>query len=464
VWNPGERVEGYTNLLMTLWMSVAALLFDKREAVLFVQVSGIPVMLGLAWATMGVAGLLVAPERPRERAAAQITAFTAALLYYPLSYMALMGMETGLVALLLTLGVLAAFRAARGARVWERVLPILLGLAALARPDTLLPAALILAYLAFATRSPRRVVLAAALTLAFPLAQLAFRLAYYGELAPNTYMLKMTGMPLDARLANGWGFVQPFLQSAAFPLAAAFSGAVFAPRRERLLVVGMAAALLGYQVYIGGDVWPLWRLISPVMPLVLALFITTMFAAARVVAGEALPPFARVPAAWGARLALLALALHALNYAFLDQMTFAVRPYQHYDNTVNMGFAQAVEAVTTPDATIGSFYAGLIPYYTGRRAVDFLGKMDARIARLPPDLSGAVAWYGMTSVPGHNKYDLTYSIQTLQPTWIEHCAWGVQNVCGWVEEHYARAVYNGVEIWLRRDAEGVLWDRVTLVR
>src|SRR5512135_2995012 len=32
VWNPGERVEGYTNLLLTLVMSIFTLLLDKSAA------------------------------------------------------------------------------------------------------------------------------------------------------------------------------------------------------------------------------------------------------------------------------------------------------------------------------------------------------------------------------------------------------------------------------------------------
>ena len=54
VWNAGdvERVEGYTNLLMTLVMSVATFLFDKRYAVFAIQLTGIFFTLGTAWMTV----------------------------------------------------------------------------------------------------------------------------------------------------------------------------------------------------------------------------------------------------------------------------------------------------------------------------------------------------------------------------------------------------------------------------
>src|SRR5688572_14864671 len=41
VWNPGEYVQGYTNLLMTMFMSLATLVFSKSVAVLSIQISGI---------------------------------------------------------------------------------------------------------------------------------------------------------------------------------------------------------------------------------------------------------------------------------------------------------------------------------------------------------------------------------------------------------------------------------------
>jgi hypothetical protein len=49
VWNPGEYVEGYTNFLMTLVMSVATLLFNERFAVLAIQIFGILTVIGVVW-------------------------------------------------------------------------------------------------------------------------------------------------------------------------------------------------------------------------------------------------------------------------------------------------------------------------------------------------------------------------------------------------------------------------------
>jgi hypothetical protein len=88
-------------------------------------------------------------------------------------------------------------------------------------------------------------------------------------------------------------------------------------------------------------------------------------------------------------------------------------PENFYTPRVNA--AVALDQVATREASVGVLAAGVIPYYTGLRATDFLGRTDPYIAHLPADLSGAVAWNGMFSVPGH-KDDLRYSIEMLQPT------------------------------------------------
>ena len=55
--------------------------------------------------------------------------------------------------------------------------------------------------------------------------------------------------------------------------------------------------------------------------------------------------------------------------------------------------------------------AGTVPYYSGLRGVDVLGKSDRTIARL----RGLGVDDGSTITPGHNKLDLHYSIEKLRP-------------------------------------------------
>ena len=64
-----------------------------------------------------------------------------------------------------------------------------------------------------------------------------------------------------------------------------------------------------------------------------------------------------------------------------------------------------LKQATTPDARIAYVWAGAIPYFAGREAIDLLGKSDPVIARGKP----ATSFY-----PGHSKWNYAYSIGETQ--------------------------------------------------
>ena len=66
-----------------------------------------------------------------------------------------------------------------------------------------------------------------------------------------------------------------------------------------------------------------------------------------------------------------------------------------------------LEQVTLPDTEIAVFWAGTLPYFAHRPAVDMLGKNDPVIARRPANLG--------SFKPGHNKFDYDYSFNEYQP-------------------------------------------------
>src|SRR3972149_6686977 len=55
VWNLGQRVEGYSSILMVLVMALPNLLFEKRLVALAVQVLGVALMIGNGSLAMGIA-------------------------------------------------------------------------------------------------------------------------------------------------------------------------------------------------------------------------------------------------------------------------------------------------------------------------------------------------------------------------------------------------------------------------
>jgi hypothetical protein len=447
VWNPGgPHVEGYTNLLMTLYMSVLTFFFSKSAAVLFVQVSGTIFLLACAFITMRIAALICADHRPGMWTACRLLAFVWPLTYFPLVFFSLMGMETGLLAVLILGATLSALSVHRP----TGLLGVLLGLAFMTRPDALVPCSIILIYTWWINPHEYRRLVIDAFALAACVAGVTlFQVWYYHAAVPNTYTLKMTGMPLGVRLSNGWGFVKPFLTSAWLVLALAFLDLIRKRSAPAVLLGTLVLSSILYQVWTGGDPWPYWRMMAPTMPLA---FVLTLDVCAAMAAKL------RLRIGTGVLLVgcLSAVTLIIANGTFWPDIRSAVPPSDSEATLQNVDTAIAFDAVTTSTASIAVTWAGTLPYYSGRPAIDMLGMSDTYIARLSPDLSGSIAWSGMTSVPGHNKYDLRYSILHLRPTLTQTLIWGRQNILGQATTyHWYR--YKGVDLLLDSSSKLVKW-------
>jgi arabinofuranosyltransferase len=482
VWNPGEYVEGYTNPLMTLLMALPTLLFDKVDAVLAVQVLGIVFVLVNAYLVMLIADQLVSGQE-RYRRLFVALAFLCALSYYPLVYWSLMGMESGLVAVLLSLSVLCALRYVREQRVGQGVLlSVSLGLAFLTRPDALIFAVPIFIYVFFQVRNSERrprnlsfFLAMVGLYVLFIVGQELFRWGYYGEWLPNTYTLKVSEIPLSSRIENGMYFVAPFLKEVWVLLILVGAGLAFAFRRDKLLLVSIFVVLVCYQVWAGGDFSSYWRLLSPVMPIMLVLGMHEIFTALKSVSDT--PGFRRYflrnpvfprPYILGFLACVLVLGMFwSVNSRFFPEIAM-LRDFNNVRaNEERVNVALTIERFTTSDATVGVFDAGAIPYYTERPAIDFLGKADPRIARLAPDPSGFPKmkhFEGKISNPGHNKYDLEYSIKESRPDFARGFVWGGQNVLDWAQSEYVMVVYKGTLVNFLKDSGNVRWDDIEAAR
>jgi hypothetical protein len=287
---------------------------------------------------------------------------------------------------------------------------------------------------------------------------------------PNTYTLKLTGMPLLARIINGVGFVKPFLTISAFILVLSSMEVVFDFQMRKLLLISIVFSAIGYQVYVGGDPWNYWRIMSPSTPLLTVLFISTANAIVLAISStqafrvyflrNPILPEKYIPQILVVSLVLIGLL--SANVRFLPEISLLRKPYTAEANQRNVNTAIVLSQLTTSDATVGVYWAGSIPYFTGRKSIDFLGKSDRYIAQLPPDVSGSVAWNGMNSVPGHNKYDLNYSIKTLEPTYVQGFRWGAQDLSQWAETKYIKVEYDGVSLFLLKDSPAVLWNKINV--
>lgn len=457
VWNPGEHVEGITNLAWAVWGAALAAVLDKRLLPFGIQLTAVVLLIVTAFAFRQIFRRLTGKENgATKNPIVEIVAFALPLSYVPLVSWSLFGMETSLVAALVALAVARLVSPAPCA-----LGSTLLGVAFLARPDAAVPAVTLIGM-----RVLRRWGQGGALTAfirdAFPFLTIVvgasvFRYAYYGAVVPNTYTLKASGIPLLERVeVNGIPYVTPLLDISAPVLIALFVSLVARPAFEKLLLAALPVGMFVYTVYVGGDAFPDFRFTAPYLPYAyLVLLLDCPLISRWIGTFDNTPTRSLKPE----RLfTAVVVALFALD---LWRQPFSLARVPQGDNVANTNTALYLLDKLAPNASVGVFYAGAIPYYTGRKAIDFLGKNDPYIARLPPDMSGRIAWGGMRSVPGHNKYDLNYSILGRRPTYVAGFKYGAQDVTQQAVAYYESVPVN-FTTWPEHDPHAVLLLRTSL--
>jgi hypothetical protein len=401
VWNPGEPVEGYTNLLWVLLLAPFAALRIDLVA---------PAMTMCGLAACGCLELLrriardAWPERsPLVHALAPLVLATSP----SFAYWSLQGMETPLFALLVLYAARLLVRARRApalgsdgrgrfasgpadAAPLRWLAGLALAAAYLARPEGLLVAALLLSVELAAAHGPLRArlrqLLAPALVVAaVAAAHLAFRLAYYGELLPNTFHAKVIIGSLS--LARGLHHLAMFLLAGGvlvLPGVLALRG----PGALRAHLAQGYVLLAGYTIYlvvIGGD-FPWWfRFYLPLMPLPLLGLVALL---------------SRL--AWRPLACALAIAIAAAGPTLAwprAEAAFSPLVLRTGDNL--RGLILFFFRKLPRESYVAASAVGMVGYYTELRILDAWGLNDRAIARrkVAPD---------PRSVFAHDKTDWDY--------------------------------------------------------
>jgi arabinofuranosyltransferase len=467
VWNPGERVEGFSSPLWVFVLAGFRICFGRIHAIAAVQFFGLALALSdLVLVTLITRRLL---EGRAGRDLGMLAAVLMTITFYPLLYWSIMGMETGLLTPLLLLVIHRSLAGGRGQRA-HRIDAILLSLACLTRPEAVLFVAVFVGC-DMARRRRRREIQALGLVVEaalFALPLLAYQITrrlYFGRWYANSYLLKLRGLTWAERLQFGWNFSQPFLMWAGWLALGVALLQVWRLRHQdahalpgwrptEFLVLFVAFA--AYQLAVGGDAWPLYiRIAAPVTPLLLVAFVVAVIEALdRVTQGTRIA--ATTLAMTFVLIARWMVALHHVD-------ALSLTPIYSDEAAHNINAAIAVRKLTRADATIAAFAAGVLPYYAERRAIDILGRMDPVIASLP--VQRGVPWNRRGSMPGHNKYDLEISLRQKRPTVIQWngsvpCAWGTQDLSGWCREHYAAVNVPGDTLLFDMQSPAVRWDLI----
>jgi hypothetical protein len=270
VYNEGERVEGYSNFLWTLW--IAAGLSFGFEAESWSNFWSIAFYLG------SVLLLLLnhhAWNRTRGGPSWLIpVAALAAVLHRDWTIYATSGLETSLFTFLLLASFLVVVW---NPSSWPRLAlaGVLAGLAALTRPDGVLPAFVLGLFILWCGKP--RIRTAASYAVSFAAVWLPFigwRLSYYGDLFPNTYYAKSAYL---AWYEQGWHYLALYFEKYwALLFGPALLLLALIVRRDRkearyvLLAAALAAAFTFYIVRVGGD-FMFARMLIPATPFYLLL-------------------------------------------------------------------------------------------------------------------------------------------------------------------------------------------------
>ncbi len=266
VWNIGEPpIEGFTNLLWVLWMSVAHKIgMSESKISLFIMLSGIAIMLATGFVVAKIA------RKITNVVWVPLAVLAATLFDYPLVFWTLRGMEVGALALFVyTLLWLVLENEEEFSLKRTIAMGALTAGALLIRSDSVVPVGLICLY-GFLTCSKRWLFAAVIGVFACTAVggQMVSRKAYFHESLPNTYFLKLYKISPLARLKRG-AFValEVLTLHLALPISIVFA-TVTGLRKDfykdratrRLVLLGtIFVGQLGYATYVGGDAWE-WML------------------------------------------------------------------------------------------------------------------------------------------------------------------------------------------------------------
>lgn len=374
VFNPSERVEGYTN---PLWVLVLAL--GLRIGL---QPEGLSLWLG------GISGalLLLALSRREQRNRPWTSPFAwlapLALASTPcFAAWCSGGLETGFFTLLVYMGLTCAshelehpLQAPARSSLW-------LSLAAVTRSDgaifLVVPGAFLLLQVVRGRRSVRSMLSWLAPPLCILGGHFLLRRMYYGQWMPNTYYAKVSG----AYWEQGWNYLSLYLRQ--YPVLwfapTLLLAMLSAGSRLRLL---SATLVLVYLASVGGDRLE-FRFLVPLLPLLYGSVLTGL----ERFAGKS---------AWRTPLALVAgLALVGTGWIGAQRELSreerggmaalpGIKRYAQGRMRQGRELRAAIDAGELPtQVVLGTGGVGALPYYSRWETIDRRGLTDAHIAREP---------------------------------------------------------------------------------
>lgn len=417
-WNAHELIEGITNPLWTLIMSIPhSLSVPHNFTSLYIQCLGAIVLIAQCIIIWKIAEFLFPDKRIIHIISTILTAF-----YVPLNTWALMGMEVSLCSLIITISVYGILKNKGANSLYPYYILLMLG--TFIRMDMCIPACIIITGVALRNKESRLKHLCwGLLLLALSVGiQTIWRYSYYGEFLPNTYYLKMTGLNPLYRITRGLFvsgkfilFFNPFL--ILLPVLFTLKKKEFA----YTLILTLFFTQIAYSTYVGGDAWDWWGGANRYISIAIAPFFIILSASIYTIINRIIDKF-HSAVRYRTTIYTITVLLLLININFQkDGSSIATglllnQPFGTNDNIANVKVAILLNN-SDEKARVATVTAGAIHYFTDRTMYDILGKNDTYIARLhaiiPNDKNKYISFH-----PGHNKYDYNHSIVKTKPDFI----------------------------------------------
>jgi arabinofuranosyltransferase len=366
VFNPKERVEGYTNFLWIIILSIFARL--GLDMIIVSKVLGVSAGAATLFLSYQISlGIFRKKEWFFPLLAPLLLASNSALAYWSIS-----GLETAFFVMTVLLSVYFYFTN-------ERLMIISSALSSLVRPEGVLVFAILILHKFFFKKDKLKNCLLSILGFILLLLPfLIFKIFYYGNLLPNPFYAK-TGFSLEY-VKSGLEYFWLFLKHYGLWGALYLAPLVFykdLPVKGKLVLL-MAYIYTLYIIIIGGDVLKAHRFFLPALPFLYILFSFALMKFSFMLKRSVIPMFVVVafsfltfflPRNWirNVRSAEIALGAKMSRYAGGLRQSFGTN------------FTLAISTI------------GEISYLTEAQVIDMLGLTDPYIAKHPEKIPGILS-------------------------------------------------------------------------
>jgi arabinofuranosyltransferase len=380
VFNPEERVEGFSNPLWTLLLALLAKLGRDIETTARI------LSYAAAWLSLGVFMLLLArsypasPSADRRNTALIMGSMTFAFgSFFPLAFYASSGLETTPYLLCLLIG--AAFHLWANSREveWPHYPSLLAFLAAsVMRPEGV---GFLLVDVAFLLskfrRSSGRLLATIFLVFFAYLTTLSMRFEYFGGIVPNTYFAKPSAtFHYFAPIRLGLQYLARFLTKSGVALFLIYALVIPQDRRKRyawFYLWALAAYQVFFIVFVGADVLRFDRFAVPLAPWLYALA-AIGFVGFFDGASERGRRFTRRAALVCVFIVVALNAAQAIK-AYRER---CIHDWMH--SHAHRAIGRMLSDLIPPGSEIVTNEIGAIRYYSRRPVIDMLGLTDKTVA------------------------------------------------------------------------------------